>query len=126
MPFPYLSAAAIALGAAAGALLRWALSVFLNPLSDIPAGTLVANVAGCFLMGATLTLLPREIPIEWRLFVTTGFLGGLTTFSTFAAEVVSAAQKGRVGLSIALFFLHVGVGLAACLLGALAAGKMRG
>ena len=77
-------------GAALGAWLRWGLSTWLNPrVPHFPLGTLAANLVGGYLVGlAVAYFLARHRPAaEWRLFVVTGFLGGLTTFSTFSAEV---------------------------------------
>jgi CrcB protein len=83
---------AVGSGAATGAWARWALGIALNPLfPTLPLGTLAANLAGGLLMGVAIELLGRHavLPAEARLFVMTGFLGGLTTFSTFSAEVVT-------------------------------------
>ena len=89
---------AISLGASLGALLRWWLSGALNsPFPAIPPGTLAANLIGGYIVGiavagfATYT----AVPPEWRLFVITGFCGGLTTFSTFSAEIVGLLMAGR-------------------------------
>ncbi|MBK6471842.1 MAG: fluoride efflux transporter CrcB [Betaproteobacteria bacterium] len=101
---------AISLGAALGALLRWGLGVGLNHLFPaLPMGTLVANLTGGYLVGLALALFSQlpELPPEWRLFVITGFLGGLTTFSTFSAEVVHALQSGRTGWAVATVVTHV-------------------
>jgi fluoride exporter len=79
-------------GAAAGAWLRWWLGLVLNPLfPTLPLGTLAANLSGGLMMGFAMELLTRHavFPAEVRLLITTGFLGGLTTFSTFSAEVVT-------------------------------------
>ncbi len=101
---------AISFGAALGALSRWGLGVGLNHLFPaLPLGTLVANLVGGYLIGLALALfaqLPQLTP-EWRLFVITGFLGGLTTFSTFSAEVVHALQAGRTGWAAATVASHV-------------------
>ena len=105
-----ISAAAVGIGAAAGALLRWRLSVWLNPLNPVvPPGTLVANVAGGYLVGLALAWFAEQPSLspEWKLFVITGFLGGLTTFSTFSAEVMSAFQQGRIGSALAMVALHL-------------------
>lgn len=101
---------AISLGAALGAVLRWLLGTALNALfAPVPPGTLVANLVGGYLIGLALALfaqMPQLTP-EWRLFVITGFLGGLTTFSTFSAEVVHALQSGRTGWAAATVATHV-------------------
>lgn len=80
---------AVSIGGALGCLLRWSLAQWLNPmLPALPLGTLAANLLGGLLMGCVLALMEHfhNVPAEWRLFATTGFLGGLTTFSTFSAE----------------------------------------
>jgi CrcB protein len=79
-------------GAAIGAWLRWGLGALLNPIfPTLPLGTLAANLVGGLLMGFAMELLTRHavLAAEARLLITTGFLGGLTTFSTFSAEVVT-------------------------------------
>lgn len=111
---------AISLGAALGAVLRWALSEGFNQLwPALPPGTLLANLVGGYLIGLALALFAQAPPLapEWRLFVITGFLGGLTTFSTFSAEVVSAMQQGRVGWAAATIGTHVLGSLGLTLLG---------
>ena len=108
------SVLAISLGAAAGALARWGLGLGLNALFPlIPLGTLAANLLGGYLIGlaaAFFTQLPMLAP-EWRLLVITGFLGGLTTFSTFSAEIVDLLRQGRL--------LWAGAGITAHVLGSL-------
>jgi CrcB protein len=79
-------------GAGLGACLRWWLAVLLNPLfATVPLGTLAANLIGGLLVGIAAAFFTHNqlLPVEWRLFAVTGFLGGLTTFSTFSAEVVT-------------------------------------
>lgn len=101
---------AISLGAALGALLRWALAVGLNGLFPaLPPGTLAANLVGGYLIGVALALFAHQValPPEWRLFVVTGFLGGLTTFSTFSAEVTTLLQQGRLAWALAAVSAHV-------------------
>ena len=111
---------AISLGAALGALLRWGLAVGLNhAFPALPPGTLVANLVGGYLIGLAIALFAQapQLSPEWRLFVITGFLGGLTTFSTFSAEVVNALQQGRLGWAAATVSTHVLGSLGLTLLG---------
>lgn len=84
--------AAVGGGAAVGAWLRWGMSALLNPLfPTLPPGTLAANLSAGFMMGIAMELITRNIamPTELRLLMTTGFLGGLSTFSTFSGEIVN-------------------------------------
>jgi CrcB protein len=114
------AAAAVALGAALGAWLRWGLAVWLNGLFPaLPPGTLVANLAGGYLIGLALAAfaLNPTLPAEWKLLVVTGFLGALTTFSTFSAEVVTLLQQGRIGWALATVSGHVLGSLAMTFLG---------
>ena len=111
---------AVSLGAALGALSRWGLGVGLNhAFPALPPGTLLANLMGGYLVGLAVALFAMrpELPAEWRLFVITGFLGGLTTFSTFSAEVVQALQAGRTGWALATVATHVLGSLALTLAG---------
>jgi CrcB protein len=89
---PFGAIVAVGAGAAIGAWLRWGLGALLNPIfPTLPLGTLAANLVGGLLMGVAMELLTRHavLAAEARLLITTGFLGGLTTFSTFSAEVVT-------------------------------------
>lgn len=111
---------AISLGAALGALSRWGLSVGMNHwFPALPLGTLAANLVGGYLVGLAVALFAQapQLAPEWRLFVITGFLGGLTTFSTFSAEVVAALQRGQLGWAAATVATHVLGSLALTLLG---------
>jgi CrcB protein len=93
---PWNGILAVGGGAAAGAWLRWALGSLLNPVfPTLPLGTLAANLIGGLLMGFAMELMTRHavLPPEARLLVTTGFLGGLTTFSTFSAEIVTLLMR---------------------------------
>ena len=105
-----LAITAVGLGAALGALLRWGLANGLNHLFPaLPPGTLAANLIGGYLVGLALAVFAQvpQLPPEWRLFIITGFLGGLTTFSTFSAEVVAALQQGRTAWAVATIGGHV-------------------
>jgi fluoride exporter len=107
---PLLPALAVCLGASLGALARWQLALWLNsPGSWLPAGTLAANLAGGALVGLALAVVEAHPQIDpvWRLALITGFLGALTTFSTFSAETVLLLQQGRVLPALALSFLHL-------------------
>ena len=105
-----LHALAICLGACAGALARWRLGLWLNTQGALlPWGTLAANLIGGYLIGLCLALfqaLPQLDP-AWRLLLVTGFLGALTTFSTFSAEVLGLLQQQRLALALGLATLHV-------------------
>lgn len=100
----------ISLGAALGALLRWILGNKLNSLFPaIPPGTLTANLIGGYIIGVAVgcfAQIPGIAP-EWRLFIITGFCGGLTTFSTFSAEVVTLLQAGRMVIAVGAIAAHV-------------------
>ena len=100
---------AICIGASVGALSRWGLGLWLSPGGLIPWGTLAANLLGGYLVGvavAVLQSMPQIDPV-WRLLLVTGFLGGLTTFSTFSAEVVAYLLEARYGLAAFTALLHV-------------------
>lgn len=100
---------AVSLGASLGALLRLALSESLNAtFPAIPPGTLLSNLIGGYLVGIAIAFFATSnMPIEWRLFVITGFCGGLTTFSTFSAELVIQLQQGRALWAIAAAAVHL-------------------
>lgn len=119
---------AIAVGAAFGANLRWALGKMLNSiLPTLPLGTLTANLLGAWLIGiaiALFTALP-ELSEFWRLAIVTGFLGALTTFSTFSAEVFTSLQSGRIGWAFAAIIIHVAGSLAMTGLGMLTLSVIR-
>jgi len=124
-----LAIVAISLGAAIGALLRWGLGVGLNHLFPaLPPGTLVANLVGGYLVGIAMSVFAQAgtLPPEWRLFIVTGFLGGLTTFSSFSAEVVGLMQQGRAGWAMATVATHVLGSLALTLAGVATAEFLRG
>nr|WP_315466439.1 fluoride efflux transporter CrcB [uncultured Undibacterium sp.] len=93
-----LSILAISAGAAFGACLRWLLGLGLNAVHvNLPLGTLIANLGGAYAIGICVGFFSAnpQLSPEWRLFVVTGFLGGLTTFSTFSAEAMELLQKGE-------------------------------
>jgi CrcB protein len=106
----FASVLSISAGASLGALLRWLLAGRLNPLlPGLPLGTLAANLIGGYLVGiavAVFASLPELSP-QARLFVVTGFLGGLTTFSTFSAEVVTQLQQGHTAWALATALAHL-------------------
>jgi CrcB protein len=107
-------------GAALGAWSRWALGLWLNALlPQLPLGTLAANVVGGYLIGLALAwfALAEGVPPELRLLVVTGFLGGLTTFSTFSAEAVGLLARQQFGWAAAHVALHLGGSLLATALG---------
>lgn len=113
------SMVAVATGAALGAWIRWGVSICLNGIGMIPLGTLLVNALGGLLMGIALGLLqvvPQLSP-ELRLFMTTGFLGGLTTFSTFSGEVFSLLQKQAYLWACLHMFTHVALSVALTALG---------
>lgn len=116
----FASIVAIATGAALGALLRWLLAVQLNALLPaMPPGTLLANLVGGYLIGVAMAFFAGHpaLPPAWRLFVVTGFLGGLTTFSTFSLEIVHQLEGGRLGWALAGIAAHVLGSVAMTLLG---------
>lgn len=101
---------AISLGSALGALLRWGLGTKLNSLFPaIPPGTLTANLIGGYIIGVAIAYFAQapDIAPEWRLLIVTGFCGGLTTFSTFSAEVVTLLQQGRLSWAMTAIAIHV-------------------
>jgi CrcB protein len=105
-----ISICAIGVGAALGALLRWYFATRLNAsFPQLPPGTLAANILGAYLIGVAMAVFlafPALSP-EWRLLTVTGFLGGLTTFSTFSAEVVTALLEGRSVWALSTVATHV-------------------
>ncbi len=100
-----MAVAAVGLGAALGAWLRWLLSTWFNPVVPaLPLGTLASNIVGGYLVGVAVAFFAANTSMapEWRLFCITGFLGGLTTFSTFSAESVQLLMDAQYGEA----FLH--------------------
>ena len=103
------SVLAICVGACVGAMARWGLGLWLNPGAVIPWGTLAANLIGGYLVGicvAVFHALPQIDPV-WRLALVTGFLGALTTFSSFSAEVVNLLMHQRYALALGTAGLHL-------------------
>ena len=105
-----LSVFAICVGASLGALMRWGLGLWLNTSAALlPWGTLAANLIGGYLVGVCVAVfnnLPELDPV-WRLALVTGFLGALTTFSSFSAEVVGMIQLQRYTLALGTAALHL-------------------
>jgi CrcB protein len=100
---------AICAGASIGALCRWGLNIWLTSAGPLPFGTLAANLIGGYLIGiavAVFQAMPQLDP-AWRLLLITGFLGGLTTFSSFSAEVVTMLMNERMGLALGTAALHL-------------------
>lgn len=111
---------AISIGASLGAMLRWYFGLKLNGLfPSIPPGTLVANLVGGYVVGIAVAYFAQaqHISPEWRLLVITGFCGGLTTFSTFSAEVVSLLAQGAVLRALGAVSVHVVGSLVATIAG---------
>ncbi len=113
---------AVALGAILGAWLRWWFGLMLNPLfPTLPFGTLAANLVGGYLVGIAVEYFFHNttLPPEARLFIITGFLGGLTTFSTFSAETVTLLLREQYGWAFVIIFSHLAGSLAMTILGIL-------
>ncbi len=121
---PWSGILAVGGGAAAGAWLRWGLGIALNPVfPTLPLGTLAANLVGGLLMGVTMEILTRHAVLspEAQLLVTTGFLGGLTTFSTFSAEIVTLLLRREYLWGTIAITAHVVGSLALTIVGILLA-----
>ncbi len=102
--------AAVGAGAAIGAWLRWGLSMWLNPqIPRLPLGTLASNLLGGYLVGLAVAYfaLRSDLPPHYRLFAITGFLGGLTTFSTFSAEVTELLLAGNYASGLVVASTHL-------------------
>jgi CrcB protein len=111
---------AIGVGAAFGAWLRWGLGIWMNMLhSQIALGTLAANLFGGYLIGIAVGFFTHHpgLSPEWRLLVVTGFLGGLTTFSTFSAEAMLLLQRGDYAWALGHSALHLVGSIAFCIAG---------
>lgn len=119
---------AVGLGAALGAWSRWGLGILLNPLfRPMPLGTLAANLIGGYLVGVAVGVfhINSGLPPAVKLFAITGFLGGLTTFSSFSAEVVERLLSQQPGWALAMAGMHLAGSLAATYLGLLSVGATR-
>ena len=111
---------AVGVGAALGAWLRWWLGIALNAVTpNLPLGTLAANLIGGYLIGVAVEVFSQQgaLPVEMRLFVITGFLGGLTTFSSFSAEAVGLLMESRYAWAILLISSHLIGSIAMTVLG---------
>ncbi len=111
---------AVGLGAAIGAWLRWSLGLWLNPLlPELPLGTLAANLVGGYLIGIAVAFFMQHpgLSPEWRLLIITGFMGGLTTFSTFSVETSTLLMRGQYAWGTAIITAHLGGSLLMTVLG---------
>lgn len=128
----WLAVAAVGAGAAVGAWLRWGLAMWLDTWLDtwldvrlhtahtqLQAGTLAANLIGGYLIGIALGFFADhpQLPPQWRLLLVTGFLGGLTTFSSFSGESMALLQRGDYGWALLHTLLHVAGSLLLCIAG---------
>lgn len=123
------SVVSICAGASLGALLRWVLAARLNPiLPTLPLGTLAANLIGGYLVGIAIAVFADmpQLPAHYRLLVITGFLGGLTTFSTFSAEVITQLQQGQTAWALTTALTHMLGSLALTALGIASVAWLRG
>ncbi len=109
-----LNISVICLAACVGALMRWGFALWLNPGGIIPWGTLAVNLIGGYCIGIALAVFTSRPDIDpaWRLLVITGFLGTLTTFSSFSGEVVTMLMQQRFALAFATIAVHLGGSLA--------------
>lgn len=100
---------AITIGSTVGGVFRWILSNKFNQFYTIPFGTLLSNLIAGYIIGFAMSALANmpNISPEWRLLIITGFCGGLSTFSTFSAEIVMFLQKGQITLGLSTIAIHV-------------------
>jgi fluoride exporter len=106
----FYSLIAISIGASIGAVLRWTLGLLLDSMSAmLSLGTVAANLVGGYLIGIAVAFFSAhtELPPQWRLLVITGFLGGLTTFSSFSAEVTGMIQENHFGIALSTVMIHL-------------------
>ncbi len=117
---PYVGFVAVGVGAAFGAWIRWWLGIALNTIvPNLPLGTLAANLAGGYLIGIAVEFFSQhaDLPVELRLLIITGFLGGMTTFSSYSAEAVGLLNSARYGWMALLISTHVIGSIAMTVLG---------
>lgn len=115
-----LAVIAVGVGAAFGACVRWMLGHWLNPIvASLPLGTLMANLGGGYVIGICVGFFSAnpQLSPEWKLLIVTGFLGGLTTFSTFSAEAMNLLQKGDWMWALGHSALHLIGSIACCFAG---------
>jgi len=115
-----LAVIAVGVGAAFGACVRWMLGLWLNPVvASLPLGTLIANLGGGYVIGICVGFFSAnpQLSPEWKLLIVTGFLGGLTTFSTFSAEAMNLLQKGDWMWALGHSALHLIGSIACCFAG---------
>ena len=120
---------AIGFGAMLGAWLRWGLGLWLNPVfPTLPFGTLAANLLGGYLVGLAIAYFAQHpgLSPDWRLFAITGFLGGLTTFSTFSAELFTLISRGQLAWALGAASTHLIGSLACTALGVWTYSQIRG
>lgn len=120
---------AVGVGASIGAWLRWWLGIVLNPVfPTVPLGTLTANLIGGYLIGIAVAFFGHHASLapEARLFIVTGFLGGLTTFSTFSAEIVAMLGRAQYLLAVAAASAHLFGSLMMTALGIMTVSVLRG
>ena len=124
-----MSFLAVVIGGALGCVSRWLLGMALIMIFPaIPPGTLVANLLAAYLVGLALAFFGAhpELPPQWRLLVITGFLGGLSTFSSFSGEVVQLMRHDRLGMACAAMTLHLGGSLLLTFAGMATTSLLRG
>jgi fluoride exporter len=115
----WMLALGVAAGAVVGALMRWSVGLWLNPLwAGFPLGTLVVNMAGGAMAGAAYVVLGKYPSDPWRALAVTGFLGGLTTFSSFSAESLALIERDRWQMAVVHTLVHVLGALACAIAGA--------
>jgi len=111
----------VAAGGSLGAVARYLISLWMAERygATFPTGTLVANIIGCFIIGAFMTLATERFIVNpyWRLLVTVGFIGGLTTFSSFSFETFKLLEDAQIHLALYNVMLNLGLGFLATWIG---------